>query len=963
MLAVFAPASAMVAVVWITGSSWLLSVGWAALGALLAGVATVLVAEMKATSSELGGRLRPRFVEYLDRTISRRLSTFTRRYLSHMKATTSHIDLKGMSTRGDFTLTLDEGFVSTPLGSTPVASLAANLVNYDPAERRAAQTVWHWLDEVEGNAEALAIIGPPGSGKTTLLRYIAYSLSGSARRKRFYKRRPIPILLFLRDHRTSFESEPPSLVELIRATLTEVDGIEPPRWIEDKLTRGQAIVLFDGIDEMADIEARARFASWLDRQCRRYPATTFVATSRRLGYISNPLSVARVLQISSLSTRQIDEFIDRWYESTMRRSYGPSSPTAAHLAAVRGATSLKASIRESAAIDALATNPLLLTMIAHVHHYGGALPGTRAELYKEVCEVLLGKRHIAHGVPVDMLASQKQVILQRLAYDMMCRKVRDQSQAEIGGSISAVLARVNATVDVEQFIANVEASSGMLVEREAGRFAFAHLTFQEYLCAMYVRDNDLAEQLSNRVSDTWWHEVIRLFAASSDATSVIATCLERRDEPLSLALAIDCVREAREVGPEVRRRLNRVIDPANLTTDRRAREVAGSALLLIRVRSMQRLTREIHVSAEPVSNLEYWVYVDETKGKRRPFKWTSSGPRSGSEREPVIGIQPVDAGAFVDWLTRRLADGWEYRLLHASDLEKMERDNVDSLQLVRNVLQSGDRPIKWTWLSSVGQGGDSRSFRLDPQAFVKGAIRLNSSEGRANDLPWDILAETLRADSAEYDSLRLRRTSTQLRRRSWLRRPSQPSPNVVDPFRSQTRHWIEDICSQGKGEIEERHLADDPVSIATCFKNVERLRVLSEKIVSEDSYAVRRVLGRADSDSDRLDELAKLAPIGSFLASLQVELEYINEVMPLISTEPLRDELALSFRLARLNSLVISAGCNEVLSWPDYVENPSIFGEKTAHRDKIILTTEKEPRALVADGCTRNLYRDICSAC
>ncbi|MEU7661934.1 hypothetical protein AB0B60_26120, partial [Streptomyces lincolnensis] len=31
-------------------------------------------------------------------------------------------------------------------------------------------------------------------------------------------------------------------------------------------------------------------------------------------------------------------------------------------------------------------NPLLLTMIANVHRYRGQLPGSRAELYAEMCD-------------------------------------------------------------------------------------------------------------------------------------------------------------------------------------------------------------------------------------------------------------------------------------------------------------------------------------------------------------------------------------------------------------------------------------------------------------------------------------------------------------------------------------------------------------------------------------------------
>jgi predicted NACHT family NTPase len=44
---------------------------------------------------------------------------------------------------------------------------------------------------------------------------------------------------------------------------------------------------------------------------------------------------------------------------------------------------------------ALTVNPLLLTMIAIVHRYCGALPGSRADLYGQICQAMLWQRQEA----------------------------------------------------------------------------------------------------------------------------------------------------------------------------------------------------------------------------------------------------------------------------------------------------------------------------------------------------------------------------------------------------------------------------------------------------------------------------------------------------------------------------------------------------------------------------------------
>ncbi len=53
--------------------------------------------------------------------------------------------------------------------------------------------------------------------------------------------------------------------------------------------------------------------------------------------------------------------------------------------------------------------------------------------------------------------------------------------------------------------------AGLIVEREAGVFAFAHLTFQEYLAARAIADKqDFVRFTVERLDKSWWREVILL---------------------------------------------------------------------------------------------------------------------------------------------------------------------------------------------------------------------------------------------------------------------------------------------------------------------------------------------------------------------------------------------------------------------------------------------------------------------
>ncbi|MCP4594585.1 MAG: hypothetical protein GY842_27965, partial [bacterium] len=106
----------------------------------------------------------------------------------------------------------------------------------------------------------------------------------------------------------------------------------------------------------------------------------------------------------------------------------------------------------------------------------------------------------------------------------------------------------------------IEQTSGLLLEREGGVYGFAHRAVQEYLASVHVRDQDLETDLATRVSEPWWHEVIRLHGAAGDATAIVAACLDSSPlSPKALALAFDSVEEGGRVKIELRRRLDNLM--------------------------------------------------------------------------------------------------------------------------------------------------------------------------------------------------------------------------------------------------------------------------------------------------------------------------------------------------------------------------------------------------------------------
>ena len=119
---------------------------------------------------------------------------------------------------------------------------------------------------------------------------------------------------------------------------------------------------------------------------------------------------------------QVQLFLDRWYLAAERHATGASGRSARRAVRAAGresAARLTSLLREHPALHDLAVNPLLLTMIATAHRYRGALPGSRADLYGEICQVLLSRRVQAKDLPELLSWPARQTLLAALAYQMM----------------------------------------------------------------------------------------------------------------------------------------------------------------------------------------------------------------------------------------------------------------------------------------------------------------------------------------------------------------------------------------------------------------------------------------------------------------------------------------------------------------------------------------------------------------
>ena len=365
------------------------------------------------------------------------------------------------------------------------------------------------------------MLGDPGGGKTTLLKFIAYQIADFQKQDKFLPFY-IPIFLRISEYAQVLKGNPSK--HLLDFLINDYDKQFSPlfNWAFENC---QVLLLLDGLDEVLDVSQRIRVVEEVQDIVARMPENRYVLTSRIIGY--DRAQIGREFKhftIEKFNKNQIRAFCRSWYKSVARTSLQSTSYSQLE------ADKLYITILSKKAIEDLACNPLMITLIANMHFKGQSLPHNRVQLYDIATETLL-EYWVQRRVTDDAKLKDKDDIIEILSpVSFYIHENNPQgliAEDEFYTQCSSIFERDEYDLslkdirrEVKDLIRFLREQSGFFHEKGADEltgksfFGFLHQTFQEYFTGIEIVNQwkegtvDFYKLLQN----SRWTESLRLAA-------------------------------------------------------------------------------------------------------------------------------------------------------------------------------------------------------------------------------------------------------------------------------------------------------------------------------------------------------------------------------------------------------------------------------------------------------------------
>ncbi|MEG4958651.1 HEAT repeat domain-containing protein, partial [Microcoleus sp. K4-C2] len=589
------------------------------------------------------------------------------------------------------------------------------------------RSVLEVIDDV--NYPYLVILGDPGSGKSTLLKYLALQWAKLSPNQ--LSSQPIHLLIELRKYnRSRVEKECNNFLEFMERGSSWIGHLNKSI-LHEWLQAGRAVVMFDGLDEVFEVQKRNRIVDQIHNFTQTYSTVKVIVTSRVIGYQQQRLKNAEFhhFMLQDFEPEQIQDFIQKWHQLTFTD----------RLKKAASLERLDKAIGESRAIQELAGNPLLLTMMA-IMNRNQKLPRFRAKLYEAASKVLLHKWDFAEKeelsndkIDPDSIDEEvKQSICGRIAYKMQSSEKglagniisRDDLRQTIAESLSGLMG-IDPTVCAKLMVEQLRERNFILCflgGYNEDYFAFVHRTFLEYFCAwelvgQFEKERTLElDGLIQIFREHWrdesWHEVLRLMAGmlkakcTGDILEYLIGENGEADKFSNLFLAAQCVSEVKNrndiavIASQLRDRVKELTKYGNITGS--TPQEYNILVFQIRRQAVAAIAATWKDDPETLPILKQLAQSDDNWHVRQAaVQEIARGWKDDPETLPIL---------------KQLAhsdDNWDVRRAAVQEIARGWKDDPETLPILKQWAQSNDD-------SAVGQAAVqeiARGWKDDPETL------------------------------------------------------------------------------------------------------------------------------------------------------------------------------------------------------------------------------------------------------
>ena len=355
----------------------------------------------------------------------------------------------------------------------------------------------------------VVLMGSPGAGKSTFVTHLVASASDP-----HITDTPIgTVVLRCRDYRSKgWDLTIPAFMAQQVATETT------HQFSEDDFVRifllGRAICVFDGLDEVTDLNQRAEMVKRIHSFISRFPALSVLVTTREIGYDHTPLSrsVFAHVRLGEFSLDEVEEYANRWFGLVNKSELVPRF------------------MLESESVADLRTNPLLLSLLCVLYRDSGAIPADRRGIYSKCAELLFrtwdAHRQISQAGSMPKYADRLMQEVARWFYNtpstqggleeiQIARVLAQYMETALGFSREEAQRSAR---DFMSFCAGRAWLLGAVGTNSYGQrlFRFTHRTFYEFFAAeSLARQSQNTDDICAHIEDAW----------RRDATSVVPELL------------------------------------------------------------------------------------------------------------------------------------------------------------------------------------------------------------------------------------------------------------------------------------------------------------------------------------------------------------------------------------------------------------------------------------------------------